>query len=185
MLKQLLALTFLATLANPALAQLDYAKRTTGPDTIESPLARRETAPLPSTTQVATPQASPAGSNGWLDAAPVQSGQVAPSSAGNYIMNQSMTTSTQGSGSPNGPTLKPSQMSTLDKVYGGSLSLPPTCLDSFVQNAGGKAFQIYGDEGTDGPPPLDDFQYIDSGIQGGGLTTGHASGLPSSWDYPQ
>lgn len=31
--------------------------------------------------------------------------------------------------------------------------LPPTCLDSFVYEAGGQAELIYGDEGSNGPPP--------------------------------
>lgn len=75
----------------------------------------------------------------------------------------------------------------LDKVYGGGRGLPPTRLDSFVRNAGGSADQIYGDEGSDGIPPFfgfDDSHYIGTGIQGN-LTTGHRSGLPSAWGYPQ
>ena len=78
--------------------------------------------------------------------------------------------------------------STLSHPFGGSLSLPPTMLDSFVKNAGGQADLIYGDEGTNGPPPFNSFtpeHYINSGIHSSGLTTGHQSSLPSSWDYPQ
>lgn len=65
--------------------------------------------------------------------------------------------------------------------------LPQTSLDSFVANAGGNADQIYGDEGTTDIPPFFGFtegNTIGSGIQGGpglGLSTGHASGLPSAW----
>ncbi len=74
----------------------------------------------------------------------------------------------------------------LAPVFGGYNGLPPTRLDSFVQEAGGLAFQIYGDEGTSGPPPINGFERvnrIDAGIQGNnaGLTTGHESMLPSAW----
>ncbi len=65
--------------------------------------------------------------------------------------------------------------------------LPQTNLDSFVAQAGGQAELIYGDEGTDGPPPYFEFtqdHYINTGIHDGGLTTGHASGLPSAWGWP-
>ncbi len=68
------------------------------------------------------------------------------------------------------------------------VGLPPTRLDSFVQEAGGLADQIYGDEGTSGPPPIQDFNpinRIDMGISTSasnfGLTTGHESVLPSAW----
>jgi hypothetical protein len=76
------------------------------------------------------------------------------------------------------------QVVTLSNGGGG---LPPTKLDSFVMNAGGSADQIYGDEGSDGIPPFfgfDDSHYIGTGIHGN-LTTGHRSGLPSAWGYPQ
>ncbi len=61
--------------------------------------------------------------------------------------------------------------------------LPTTRLDSFVRYAeqSGAAFMIYGDEGEDGPPPLSDFDTIGDAMWGG-LTTGHASGLPSAWN---
>ncbi len=65
--------------------------------------------------------------------------------------------------------------------------LPPTVMDSFVRNSGASADLIYGDEGTDGPPPYSEFTQmhrIESGIHGGtakGLTTGHRSNLPSAW----
>jgi hypothetical protein len=61
--------------------------------------------------------------------------------------------------------------------------LPPTQMTSFVADSGYNDF-IYGDEGTDGPPPYDDFGYIGDGMSGG-LTTGHPSGAPSAWGYPQ
>ncbi|CAN5611981.1 hypothetical protein BH10CYA1_BH10CYA1_12560 [soil metagenome] len=76
----------------------------------------------------------------------------------------------------------------LDKVFGGGRKLPPTRLDSFVRNAGGSADQIYGDEGGEGIPPFfgfDEGHYIGTGINSGQLTTGHRSGLPSAWGYPQ
>jgi hypothetical protein len=65
--------------------------------------------------------------------------------------------------------------------------LPPTSLDSFVSNAAGAAELIYGDEGTDGLPPYQGFTIehrIGTGIYNPFLTTGHASFLPSAWDYP-
>jgi len=62
--------------------------------------------------------------------------------------------------------------------------LPPTTLDSFVANAGGSAEMIYGDEGSDGPPPLSEFtaaNRINTGIMSPGLTTGHGSLMPAAW----
>lgn len=79
-------------------------------------------------------------------------------------------------------------------VAGGAPgTLPPTSMDSFVANAGGNAETIYGDEGgsngadgSNGMPPLSNFDTIDSGIQGqtaAGLTTGHHdASLPSAWN---
>jgi len=66
-------------------------------------------------------------------------------------------------------------------------TLPPTNLDSFVYQAGGNAEAIYGDEGTNGLPPLYGFTQasrINTGITGGrdaGLTTGHGSYMPNAW----
>ncbi len=95
------------------------------------------------------------------------------------------------------PTL--SQTAALTPVYFGNLArtygrpsgtvkgLPPCTMDSFVRNAEGMADLIYGDEGTDGPPPFEEFttiHRIDAGIFGDrnkGLTTGHRSHLPSAW----
>lgn len=65
-------------------------------------------------------------------------------------------------------------------MVGGKL--PPTHLDSFVYNAGNKE-QIYGDEGTYGPPEATNFSYINSGIRWD-LTTGHKSDAPSAWGTP-
>jgi hypothetical protein len=65
--------------------------------------------------------------------------------------------------------------------------LPPTTLDSFVWQAGGRAEEIYGDEGVDGLPPIDGFNpqnRINYGIFGSrdaGLTTGHGSIMPAAW----
>jgi hypothetical protein len=73
-------------------------------------------------------------------------------------------------------------------VYGGASGLPPTRLDSFVKEAGGLAEYIYGDEGTNAPPPIKNFlpqNRIDFGItasaSNAGLTTGHESLLPTAW----
>ncbi len=76
----------------------------------------------------------------------------------------------------------------LASVYGGANGLPPTRLDSFVKEAGGLAESIYGDEGTNQPPPIRNFlpqNRIDFGItmsqSNSVLTTGHASLLPTAW----
>ena len=64
--------------------------------------------------------------------------------------------------------------------------LPPTILDSFVQQAGGEANNIYGDEGSTSYPSASNFGYISSGFHGQtkqGLTTGHGSRLPSAWGH--
>ena len=61
--------------------------------------------------------------------------------------------------------------------------LQPTVLDSFVKTCG-NADQTFGDEGNGPTPPmLSDFSTLDgcgSSTQG----TGHATGLPSAWGYP-
>jgi hypothetical protein len=65
--------------------------------------------------------------------------------------------------------------------------LPATVLDSFVQQAGGQAELIYGDEGVYDIPPYFEFTVphrINSGIFGqsdAGLTTGHGSWMPDAW----
>ncbi|MBI5172463.1 MAG: hypothetical protein SFV17_23395 [Candidatus Obscuribacter sp.] len=65
--------------------------------------------------------------------------------------------------------------------------LPPVRMDSFVDQAGGHAEHIYGDEGANGLPPYFGFSKahrIDTGIQGirnQGLTTGHGSVMPDAW----
>jgi hypothetical protein len=84
---------------------------------------------------------------------------------------------------------QPTYLGKLAPVWGpvGFNKLPTTQLDSFVHNAGASADLIYGDEGTDGPPPYSEFtpiHRIDAGIHGSraaGLTTGHRSKLPSAW----
>lgn len=87
------------------------------------------------------------------------------------------------------PNLPASYLSTLSRRSGPQAAngLPVCRLDSFVHEAGGRAELIYGDEGTNGPPPIEGFNQenrIDSGIYGdrdAGLTTGHQGRLPSSW----
>lgn len=64
--------------------------------------------------------------------------------------------------------------------------LPPTSLDSFVNEAGQYKELIYGDESFHGPPPYAEFtrsHRINAGIFGTrdqGLTTGHGSWMPSA-----
>ncbi|MBX3073191.1 hypothetical protein KF728_14400 [Candidatus Obscuribacterales bacterium] len=86
------------------------------------------------------------------------------------------------------PQVRPTGLGGLAQIHGrtGRNGLPVTSLDSFVLNAGGAADQIYGDEGTEGPPPFEEFtagHRIQAGIQGNasGLTTGHGSYLPCAW----
>lgn len=73
---------------------------------------------------------------------------------------------------------------------GGSVmrnGLPPTRLDSFVYEAGGHAWHIYGDEGVYSIPPFMEFtkpHRIEAGIHGrrkAGLQTGHGSYMPDAW----
>lgn|GEM_PF-457365 len=91
--------------------------------------------------------------------------------------------------------LLPPQLRALVRVAGqaggnpalNARGLPPTNLDSFVYQAGGRAEDIYGDEGVNGLPPIDSFtsqNRINSGIFGtrnAGLTTGHGSIMPAAW----
>ena len=80
-----------------------------------------------------------------------------------------------------------SQPMTKEQVK--AMTLPPTHLDSFVHHAllSGHAEHIYGDEGTNGPPPQMGFNIkhrINIGIVGerdAGLTTGHGDYLPDAW----
>jgi hypothetical protein len=86
---------------------------------------------------------------------------------------------TGNTGNQSVPNLPLCRTHTLSIVSGpvAANGLPPCSLDSFVKNAGGNAFNIYGDEGSNGKPPLEDFQSINSGISGdwaAGLTTGQA-----------
>lgn len=81
----------------------------------------------------------------------------------------------------------------LNQLLGGQqrntrrATLPPVRMDSFVDQAGGQAELIYGDEGANGLPPYFGFSKahrIDSGIWGmrdAGLTTGHGSVMPDAW----
>lgn len=69
----------------------------------------------------------------------------------------------------------------------GRGTLPPTQLTSLVRDSGMND-AIYGDEGTDGPPPyygFDESHRIERGMGGSGLTTGHKSDAPEAWGYPQ
>ena len=71
----------------------------------------------------------------------------------------------------------------------GQFVLPKTNLDSFVWQSGMNP-NIYQDEGENDIPPYFQFTWdrrIERGIEGSdsGLTTGHRSDAPSSWDYPQ
>lgn len=86
------------------------------------------------------------------------------------------------------PQMQATGLGGLAQIHGrtGRNGLPVTSLDSFVLNAGGAADQIYGDEGSEGPPPFEEFtagHRIQAGIQGNarGLTTGHGSYLPCAW----
>lgn len=69
----------------------------------------------------------------------------------------------------------------------GGRALPSTRMDSFILNAGGRAEQIYGDEGALELPPYEEFtkeHRINEGIVGqrdAGLTTNHGSFLPDAW----
>jgi hypothetical protein len=62
----------------------------------------------------------------------------------------------------------------------GLNALPKTTLDSFVDKSSYNE-EIYGDEGENGPPPLDDFQPPETGMGPySDLTTGHNSETPSA-----
>jgi hypothetical protein len=56
-------------------------------------------------------------------------------------------------------------------------TLPVTNLDSIVAQSG-YSDMVFGDEGTEGPPPYSSFGTIDAGIR---ATTGHQSDAPSAW----
>jgi hypothetical protein len=77
----------------------------------------------------------------------------------------------------------PTGFGQLANVPGG---LPETRLDSLVKDSGYSDL-IYGDEGTDGPPPyygFTDEHYIYHGMSADtGLTTGHATVLPTAWGW--
>jgi hypothetical protein len=95
-----------------------------------------------------------------------------------YTANTTETTGTQAV-----PELQECRTHTLSVISGpvNANGLPPCTMDSFVYmsltNNGIKVTkEIYGDEGTDGRPPLDTFLPINAGIanssSGAGLTTG-------------
>jgi hypothetical protein len=90
--------------------------------------------------------------------------------------------STSSAATRTGPMLPATRLASLV-----SSSLPQTNLDSFVYQAGANADKIYGDEGTNGLPPLYGFTVasrINAGITGArdvGLTTGHGSYMPNAW----
>jgi hypothetical protein len=143
----------------------------------------------------------------WQNALP-QASQGAPDAG----LGQTYVSGTQGAGQQGGPKLQgtpsggggggagaPSGAATSAPFRGSyrapgnftlqwqgrfGQNLPPTRLDSFVKESG-YADDIYGDEGTEGPPPLNNFKYIESGIKSDGLTTDHRSQLPSAWGTPQ
>ena len=72
----------------------------------------------------------------------------------------------------------PNNLAYQTEHNGKSGKLPATRLDSFVFTSGYND-HIYGDEGTDGPPPYSSFSTIGSG--GVTATTGHPSDAPSAW----
>ncbi len=106
----------------------------------------------------------------------------------NLPFNPGATTQTRGANDYQNPHLSPGFFGSRSFAQQGQASirngLPPTSMDSFVLNAEGQAEAIYGDEGTDGLPPYDEFtpqHRINMGITGirdSGLTTGHGSMLP-------
>ena len=87
---------------------------------------------------------------------------------------------TSGSVLPGGGQISPGSLAYMVEHHTGvGGKLPNTTLDSFVARSGYNDF-IYGDEGTDGPPPYSSFGVIQDG--GVSATTGHQDGsLPSAW----
>lgn len=86
-------------------------------------------------------------------------------------------------------TFIPTRTAGLAPVFGprSRNGLPPCNLDSFVYEAKEHAEHIYGDEGTEGPPPYYGFTQahrINTGIMENrdrGLTTGNGSLMPDAW----
>lgn len=86
-----------------------------------------------------------------------------------------------------------SQPTAVPSTSGGSMrnGLPPTSMDSFVNQSAYMQELIYGDEGTTDIPPYFEFDpshRINSGIFGtrnAGLTTGHGSWMPDAWGYDE
>lgn len=123
-----------------------------------------------------THRTDPQAEQGWTqNLAPAFPGQTHPTGPGS-----------RSAGDINGswlPQARTTQYGVAPGVTVDLHRLPPTRLDSFVRNAP-NAEAIYGDEGTEGPPPLNGFNFgntIGSGIVQPGLSTGHASVLPSAW----
>jgi hypothetical protein len=104
--------------------------------------------------------------------------QVQPTPAQNYVPSPSLRTGNQ--------RLNLAVATRTILSQQGRSSLPVTNLDSFVYQSG-MSDSIYGDEGSSGLPPfygMDESHTIGSGISSSGLTTGHASNMPSAWcDY--
>ncbi len=110
---------------------------------------------------------------------PVQGQNGAPVHATNSTgLNATAFGQTSSSAVIPGTNISPSNLALqVEKGSGGAL--PKTTLDSFVARSGFNDM-IYGDEGTEGPPPYSSFSVIDSG--GLQMTTGHkGGGLPSAW----
>ncbi len=94
----------------------------------------------------------------------------------------------QNSGAANSAPRKGSQeaRTNLNLMYQTRFGykLPPTRLDGFIR--ADMDDKKYGDEGTTGPPPYNDFNYLDKGKTfDGDMTTDHKSNLPSAWGHPQ
>jgi|GEM_PF-6116899 len=94
----------------------------------------------------------------------------------------------QNSGATNSAPRKGSQeaRTNLNLMYQTRFGykLPPTRLDGIIK--ANPDDHKYGDEGTTGPPPYNDFTYLDNGgTFGSDMTTDHKSNLPSAWGHPQ
>lgn len=123
------------------------------------------------------------------------------------------TTNTQGAGAPNGPKLfgtnsyearpgvvgdsgaatgapfpgsyiAPANIALYNQFHGTKKELPPTRIGSFVHDSE-YANDIYGNESSHGPPRLNNFSPIDTGINSDDLSTGHKSDAPSASGTPQ
>lgn len=106
-------------------------------------------------------------------------GGISNNSGGTGLLDGLLRTTSTGGVIP-GTQISPANLAIMvekHRPFGGQL--PKTTLDSFVARSGYND-RIYGDEGTDGPPPYSSFGVIQQG--GVSATTGHRnSGLPSAW----